>query len=117
MSLINEMKLVYRYLRNIDVLTRIRKIKILNDKGEIKYSNLETNDKGEIDIEGILPGKYYIEEVSTIDGYKLLENKIEFEIALNEELSITITNNKEEITPKKEKSYSERITKLPVTGM
>lgn len=93
------------------------KFKILNDKGEIKYSNLETNDKGEIDIEGILPGKYYIEEVSTIYGYKLLENRIEFEIALNEELSITITNNKEEIIPKKEKSYSERITKLPVTGM
>lgn len=36
MGLINEMKLVYRYLRNIDVLTRIRKIKILNDKNTIK---------------------------------------------------------------------------------
>lgn len=93
------------------------KFNIINDKGEIQYSNLETNDNGEINIEGILPGKYYLEEVSTIDGYKLLENKIEFEINLNEELSITVTNNKEEITPKKEKSYSERITRLPVTGM
>lgn len=96
---------------------------ILNEKGEIKYSNLKTNKDGEIIVEGMQPGKYYLEEVASKQGYQKLEGKIEFEIKLNEELAITVTNKQEEITPKeeiipkKEQSYSEQITKLPVTGM
>lgn len=90
---------------------------ILDENGNIKYSNLKTNKEGEILIENMLPGKYFIEEVNTINGYQKLEEKIEIDLTLNEELTITIENEKEKIEPKKEKSYSERITKLPVTGM
>lgn len=112
---------------------------ILNEAGEVQYSNLQTNESGEIILQGIFPGKYYLEEVNTISGYRKLENKIEFVIKLNEQLKIKVENQKEELTqnttilknemsykeelvPKKseiktESSYSEKITRLPVTGM
>lgn len=95
---------------------------IWNNKNEVVYSNLKTNESGEITLEGIMPGKYFLEEVNSIDGYKKLENKIEFEIALNEELKITVKNPKYEPEIKKEikernQTYSEKMNKLPVTGM
>lgn len=95
---------------------------IRNDKDEIVYSNLTTNEKGEIVIEGILPGTYYLEEVKQIDGYKKLGEKVVFDITLNEELKLTITNEKEEVKQErphveKNKTYSQKMTKLPVTGM
>lgn len=89
--------------------------RILDEEKEIVYSNLTTNESGEIIIEGILPGKYYLEEVKSIDGYKKLEKMIEFEITINEELEITVTNEKEEIKTENNKKYSEK--KLPITGM
>ena len=49
-----------------------------------------------------------------IENFGKLQN---LDLNFNEELTVTIENNKEKIEPKKEKSYSERITKLPVTGM
>ena len=95
---------------------------IWNDKNELAYTNLKTDENGEISIEGILPGKYFLEEVNSIDGYKKLENKIEFELTLNEELKITVKNPKDEPEIKKEikernQTYSEKMNKLPVTVM
>lgn len=96
---------------------------IIDENGEIKYSKVKTNEKGEIIIDGILPGKYFIEEVSTKQGYIKLNNKVEFDIDLNEEVEVTITNEKreepkkEKKESKKEKTYTEKNYKLPVTGM
>ena len=90
---------------------------IIDENGEIKYSKVKTNEKGEIIIDGILPGKYFIEEVSTKQGYIKLNNKVEFDIDLNEEVEVTITNEKEKEEPKKEKTHTEKNYKLPVTGM
>ena len=91
---------------------------------EPSYPPFETtNEKGEIIIDGILPGKYFIEEVSTKQGYIKLNNKVEFDIDLNEEVEVTITNEKgekpkkEKKESKKEKTYTEKNYKLPVTGM
>lgn len=96
--------------------------RILDRKNNIIYSNLKTNENGEIIIKGILPGKYYLEEVNTIDGYKKLEDKIEFETSLNEQLKITVKNQKKQTEIEKQeketqKTYSQKINKLPVTGM
>ncbi len=113
--------------------------RIVNEKNEEVYSNLLTNEKGEIIIEGIQPGKYFLEEVNPIEGYKKLKNRIEFDITVNEEVQITVRNQKEDTPNEKinlsqEKSYAEenetqqkrislkeiypeKITKLPVTGM
>lgn len=126
---IGEGKIETRYYKNETKLKIIKidkegqkklegiEFNILNENGEIKYSNLKTNTNGEIIIENMTPGKYFIEEINTINGYKKLKEKIEIDLELNEELTITIENEKEKIEPKKEKSYSERITKLPITGM
>ena len=115
---------------------------ILDSKRNVIYANLKTNENGEIQIENLMPGEYYIKETSTKDGYILDNNMIKFTTKLNEECTITVNNtyeeiqeptklNKEisnEITNKKE-TYEQQINtkeethtinsvkKLPVTGM
>ena len=91
----------------------------------------------EPNITDLIPGKYFIEETKANDGYKKLENNIEFDIALNEELTIDISNEKQEKLEDKtvynnNKKYKQEtigknakvneihtqtLTKLPVTGM
>lgn len=111
---------------------------ILDDNKKIIYSNLKTNENGEIEILNFLPGKYYIQETSAKDGYLLSNELIEFNISYNQELTLTI-NNLLNDTPKFEKEekkiiktveqkkieekvptkeISEKVIKrLPVTGM
>ena len=67
----------------------------------------------------MIPGKYYIQETNARDGYQIDKELKEFEINLNEELTITIGNIYEK-KPKIEiqKRYEKKIAKkLPVTGM
>lgn len=95
---------------------------ILDSNKKIIYANLKTNSKGEIEISNLVPGKYYIQEVKTIDGYELNDEVFEFNVNLNEEFTITVDNlfkeEKEQKTTKQEKSYKvENVKKLPVTGM
>lgn len=95
---------------------------ILDSNKKIIYANLKTNSKGEIEISNLVPGKYYIQEVKTIDGYELNDEVFEFYVNLNEEFTITVDNlfkeEKERKTTKQEKSYKvENVKKLPVTGM
>jgi hypothetical protein len=111
---------------------------ILDNNKNIIYANLRTNNKGEIQINNLIPGKYYIQETSSKDGYILDEKLIEINVKLNEELTVTI-NNLFEKRPKDEpeetettetikqveiiqerhqKTKSETVVKkLPVTGM
>ena len=111
---------------------------ILDNNKNIIYANLKTNNKGEIQINNLIPGKYYIQETSSKDGYILDEKLIEINVKLNEELTVTI-NNLFEKRPKDEpeetettetikqveiiherpqKTKSETVVKkLPVTGM
>ena len=64
-----------------------------------------------------MPNKYYIKEINSIDGYEIYDELIEVDIALNEELTVTINNNKEE-KPVFEKIEKEKsVRKLPITGM
>lgn len=93
---------------------------IFDSNKDIIYSNLKTNENGEIQIENLNPGKYYIQETNTKDGYLLDEELIEFDISLNESLTITINNLFEKkITPETNEKEIEKtvIKKLPVTGM
>ena len=95
---------------------------ILDSNKKIIYANLKTNSKGEIEISNLVSGKYYIQEVKTIDGYELNDEVFEFNVNLNEEFTITVDNlfkeEKEPKATKQEKSYKvENVKKLPVTGM
>ena len=115
---------------------------ILDENKQIIYANLRTDKNGEVQIKNLIPGKYYIQETSTKDGYLLDNNLIEFNVDLNEEFTITINNlfekvpeqeTKKEETSEKVESKKEKlgknieitkkeetknvVKKLPVTGM
>lgn len=94
---------------------------LLNEQKQIIYTNLKTDEKGEFEIENLLPGKYYLKEINTKDGYIIDNSLISIETKLNQKLTITV-NNKYEEEPEKvieEENIEETITntkKLPVTG-
>ncbi len=99
------------YLENVT-------FELLDENKNIIYSDLRTDKNGKIVIENLVPGKYYIRESNTINGYEKYEEVIEANISLNEQLTVNVYNGKEE-TPKidVEKSNSNQIVKkLPVTG-
>lgn len=90
---------------------------LLDENKDVVYTGLKTNKDGKIIIQNLNPQKYYIKETKTIDGYEIYEDLIEVDIKLNEELTVTINNNKKEkpVIEKNEREISVR--KLPVTGM
>ena len=93
---------------------------VLDENKNVIYTNLETDENGRIEVENLIPGKYYIKETRTISGYEIYEDLIEVDINLNEEMTV-IVNNLEEEKPEIQKTTdnkevtSKRI--LPVTGM
>lgn len=96
------------------------KFKLLNENKEILHTELTTNEKGEVIIENLAPGIYYLEETSTINGYTIYEEPIEVKVTYNEELTIKVTNTKEIITeeePELAENEKEVIneTKAPTT--
>lgn len=69
-----------------------------NEKNLIQeYS---TNEDGLIKIENMLPGLYYVKELSPLDGYELLEGFTEVEIKNNTLSTIKVTNRLEIEVPK-----------------
>lgn len=96
------------------------KFNLLNENKEVLYSDLTTNKDGKITINSLIPGKYFIEEINTINGYAISEKEIEANVEYNESLTINVTNSKDEITiekPKVLEKQIEVIQKLPKTGM
>lgn len=96
------------------------KFNLLNEKKEIVYLGLTTNENGEIIINNLEPGKYYVEETSTVSGYEVYEGLVEVNVTYNEEFTVTVTNSKEHIEIEKPKiieNEKEVVVKLPKTGM
>lgn len=113
---------------------------LLDENKKVVYSDLKTDKEGKINLENIVPGTYYIRETNAKDGYLKYDDLIKIDIKLNEKMTVTINNNKEE-KPKIETSTKEievsqevinsksenkmetakenikQIKKLPVTGM
>lgn len=93
---------------------------ILDENKNVIYSNLKTDENGEFEVTNLIPGKYYLKEVSTREGYILSDELIEFNVSLNEEFTITVDNlfEKQPNVEVNKKEVSEKvIKKLPVTGM
>ena len=107
---------------------------ILDANKNIVYSGLKTNENGEIEVSHIIPGKYYLQEIKTNDGYIENDKLIEIDVKLNEIFTVTVNNLKED-TPEEEKGEKEveitvekmpeettptekqkEIRKLPITG-
>ena len=72
---------------------------------------MEVDENGLFTIDSIIPGKYYIDEIKSPEGYLKNDNLIEFEINYGEEKLISIANNKIKITTRK---ITEK--RLPKTG-
>ena len=109
------------------------KFQILDENKNVVYSDLVTDEFGSIIVENLLPGKYYVQEMETLENYHVYDKLIEIELKLNEETTITVNNLHDEDIPKIEKQTSnleleqerseveikqeETVVKLPKTGM
>ncbi len=93
---------------------------LLDENKNIIYTELKTNEEGKLIIENILPGTYYLKERKATNGYELYKELIEVEVKLDEEVTVTVNNKKEE-KPTIQTIKSEKLIKtekkLPVTGM
>lgn len=86
----------------------------LLDKDKKIIRKVKTDKNGNIIVEDILEGKYYLKEVKAKNGY-ILDNKlIEIDIKYQENIDIEISNNKIEVKAEQKPKKVERI--LPVTG-
>ena len=89
---------------------------ILDSNKNIKYSGLKTDKNGQIIINNVVPGIYYLKETVAGREYDISKDLIEINVSYQEEYSIDVYNEKKEkkvdiIKEKKE------IKRLPVTGM
>lgn len=92
---------------------------LLDENKNVVYNALKTDKEGRISIENLVPGRYYIRETNAKDGYLKYEDLIKVDISLNEQMTVTVNNKKEE-KPKIEtnkKSIKVSQKTLPVTGM
>ncbi len=110
---------------------------LLDENKNVVYSNLRTNNEGKIIVDNVIPGKYFLRETKSIDGYLEYQELIEFNIEFNNQYTITVNNSKEdipvvniekedvelEVVSKQvkqeiiEEVKTEEIRKLPKTGM
>lgn len=68
---------------------------LLDEKNNAVYTGLKTNKDGIIELDNLLPGKYYIKETKTIEGYLLYDKLIEVDLDLNEKVTVNVINNEE----------------------
>lgn len=137
-----EAKLTEKYLKNITKLTIIKKeygtekrlegvkFNLLDENKEIFKEELITNENGEIILENMLPGVYYLKEVETLDNYNLYTDLAKIDLDLNEEYEFALNNVIKEVKEYEktfevvevkpsyevEKYEVKNIKKLPVTG-
>ena len=110
------------------------KFNLLDENKKVVKEGLITNEKGEIMLENMIPGKYYLQETETLENYNLYTDLIEINLDLNEEFQVKVNNTIREVT-KIDKDFenvevipeftetvynvntkSTIIKKLPVTG-
>jgi len=95
---------------------------LLDENKQSIYRELKTNEEGKIIVENLIPGTYFLKEVNSIDGYQKYEELVKIDIELNEQMTVTVNNKKEEkpqieIRKNKLSTSSKKMKKLPVTGM
>ena len=71
---------------------------MLDSNKKIVKENLVTDEKGEIILENMIPGIYYVQETETLAGFNLYTDLTEIGLDLNEEFQVTVNNNTKEVT-------------------
>lgn len=70
------------------------KFNVLDENKSIVYSDVTTNEDGIATVENIMPGKYYIQEIKSPDGYTLYDELIEIDVELNQKYVINVNDYK-----------------------
>ena len=127
-------KLTVRYLDNRTKLEIIKKdaetnevlvgakFNILDEDKNIVYSDVITCSDGKVTLDRFMPGKYYVQEIKSPDGYTLYEDLIEVNLKLGQAYSITVMDHKKPETEEKEVEddditvIGEKEINLPQTG-
>lgn len=98
-----------KYLKNITKLVIVKKeygkekrldgvvFELLDSEKNVVKRDLITNENGEIILENMIPGMYYLKETSTLENYNLYTDLIEINLDLNEEFTVTVNNSIKEI--------------------
>lgn len=89
------------------------KFNILDKNKEIMYMDLETNEQGIVEVSGIIPGKYYIEEAKSPEGYTKYDELVEIDVTFNEEYTVNINNYKK---PEEEEKVIDEEDEITVVG-
>ena len=92
------------------------KFEILDEKQK-RIRVTETNNEGQVILDGLMPGIYYIKEIQAPNGYSIDSELKKAEIKLNQEIFLKIKNNKIIIKQEEPQKPIVEIPKLPVTGM
>ena len=97
------------------------KFNLLDENKQILYSELITDDEGIIELQHLLPGIYYLEEIKAPEGYYGYDELIMLEIKLNQKTVIVVENyekqdEKPNETPQEENEILVGNKKLPKTG-
>jgi len=80
---------------NKDVLQN-GEFSLLDENKSIVYSNLVTDERGEVTIKNLTPGKYYLREDKAPNDYVLYDKLIPVELDLNEAVTVTVNNFKKD---------------------
>lgn len=68
---------------------------VLDENKNQLYAGLKTDSKGQIQLDNLLPGTYYIRETKTLDGYQIYDKLIKVKLELNEKSTVQVINSKE----------------------
>lgn len=113
----NDTKIIIEKVdNNTNELLGGAKFEILDEKQK-SIRVAETNNEGQVILDGLMPGIYYIKEVQAPNGYSIDSELKKVEIKLNQEISLKIKNNKIIIKQEEPQQPIVEIPKLPVTGM
>jgi len=69
---------------------------LLDENKNVIYSNLLTDERGEVILKNMTPGKYYLKEDKAPNDYVLYDKLIPVELDLNEVVTVTVNNFKKE---------------------
>jgi len=69
---------------------------ILDENQNALYTELKTDEQGEVSVKNLMPGKYYVKEIKTVEGYQIYDKLIELELDLNEATKVIVNNSEKE---------------------
>ncbi len=69
---------------------------LLDEEQNVLNTGLTTDENGQVEINNLLPGTYYIKETRTLEGYELYNKLIKIELELNERTTVNVINSEEE---------------------